>query len=125
MLSLTELVYLYLVVESVREEEALSLPVNGVVVGTGVQAVDSEVYDPGVEVGDGVLPPLVLPTHPVHALLRPSLLVHGPDTQPPPSTAHWTGQVSLGSSTLYSPFLMLLVSTVSLRLLCGGGLRIQ
>ena len=57
-------------------------------------------YDPGVEVGDGVLPPLVLPTHAVHTLLRPGLLVHGPQTQPPAGTAHWTGLPSVWSPAL-------------------------
>ena len=79
---------MYLVLEGVREEEAPGLPVYGVVVRTGVDTVDRQVYDPGVEVGDGVLPPLVLPAHPVNTLLPSSLLVHGPDTQLPASTAH-------------------------------------
>lgn len=36
MIPMTELMYLYLVLKSVREEEALGLPVYGVVVEAGV-----------------------------------------------------------------------------------------
>ena len=59
-----------------------------VVEETGVDTVDGDVEEPGEHVGDGVLPPVVLPAHPVHALAGPALLVHRPYTELPASTAH-------------------------------------
>ena len=73
---------------TVRQEVPCCLPVETVVEEAGVDTVDGDVEEPGEHVGDGVLPPVVLPAHPVHALAGPALLVHRPDTELPASTAH-------------------------------------
>ena len=73
---------------TVRQEVARGLPVQTVVEEAGVDTVDGDVEEPGEHGGDGVLPPVVLPTHPVHTLTGPTLLVHRPDTQGPAGTAH-------------------------------------
>ena len=73
---------------TIWQEVSRCLPVDGVVLQAGVHTVDGDVEEPGEHVGDGVLPPVVLPAHPVHALAGPALLVHRPDTELPASTAH-------------------------------------
>ena len=80
---------------TVRQEVSCCLPVETVVLEAGVDTVDGDVEEPGEHVGDGVLPPVVLPAHPVNTLTGPALLVHRPDTQLPPGTAHWGGQCGL------------------------------
>ena len=71
---------------AVWQEVACCLPVDGVVLQAGVDTVDGDMEEPGEHVGDGVLPPVVLPAHPVHTLAGPALLVHSPDTELPAAT---------------------------------------
>ena len=73
---------------AVWQEVASCLPVDGVVLQAGVDTVDGDMEEPGEHVGDGVLPPVVLPAHPVHTLTGPALLVHSPDTELPAATTH-------------------------------------
>ena len=73
---------------AVRQEVPCCLPVETVVEEAGVDTVDGDVEEPGEHVGDGVLPPVVLPAHPVHALTVPALLLHSPDTELPARTTH-------------------------------------
>ena len=73
---------------AVRQEVPCCLPMETVVEEAGVDTVDGDVEEPGEHVGDGVLPLVVLPAHPVHALTAPALLLHSPDTQLPPRTTH-------------------------------------
>ena len=73
---------------AVRQEVPCCLPVETVVEEAGVDTVDGDVEEPGEHVGDGVLPPVVLPAHPVHALTGPTLLVHSPDAKLPATTTH-------------------------------------